>query len=376
MNALPESACFRRAGVLYRLGALEDDAEMRALLREASMESEITASLEREPSCFERSETPGRVIPIVARSETPPHDLIAMCTCHFMPVFSEGKTVDACYLGGLRLNGKYRGRAGVLKGGFDAIPILLPEARRSPLIFTSVARDNLRARRILEAGLNGMPEYRLLGDMETFAVSVRRGKKYGLLERARPSDVGEIVAFHNGIAAGGALSPVLEEEWLNRTGIDGEALFSRFLVYRENRRIAACLAVWDQRRYKQIVIKKYGQPLASLRPFWNIWARCARRQLLPSAGRRLEQVFLAFLAFAPSVAGREVFFIREALLTAEAMNADSALFGVSASSPSRENLKRALKPYIYVTRIESVELRGGVPPLPVPGVVHPEVALL
>jgi hypothetical protein len=376
MNALPDNFCFRRAGVIYRLATMEDDAEMRALLREASMESKITASLEREPSCFERSETPGRFIPIVARSEIPPHDLMAMCTCHFMPVYAAGKIVDACYLGGLRLSGKYRGRAGVLKGGFDAIPVLFQETRRSPLIFTSVAKYNRRARRILEAGLEGMPTYRFLGDMETFAVSVRRGKNYGLLELAQSSDTGEIAAFHNGIAAGGALSPVLDEEWLNRAGIDGEAMFRRFLVHRENGRIAACLAVWDQRNYKQIVIKKYGQPLAFLRPFWNIWANCARRQLLPAPGRHLEQVFLAFRAFAPSVADMEVFFIREALLTAKAMNADSALFGISSSSPGREKLKHALKPYIYETRIESVELRGGVPSLPVPGIIHPEVSLL
>jgi hypothetical protein len=376
MNASAETSCFRYAGALYRLATAADDAEMRAVLRETSMESKVTATLEREPSFFGPDEAPGRFVPIVARNEKPPHDLIGICACHFMPVYIEGKIVHSCYLGGLRLRRQYRGRAGVLRGGFDAIPVLLPNARTSPLLFTSVARDNRRARRILEAGLEGMPKYRFLGDMETFAVSVRRGKNYKLLERAQISDIPELAAFHNATAAKNALAPVLNEEWLNRPTIANDAIVRNFLVYRENGRIVACLALWDQRPYKQIVIQKYMRPWTFLRPLYNLWARCARRQLLPAPGRRLEQVFLAFRALDASVADKEVFFIREALLTAEAMGADSVLFGVSPDSPGYKKLKRALSPYIYETRIEAVELRGCISPLPVHGLVQPEAALL
>jgi hypothetical protein len=376
LNVPAEELCFRRAGVSYRPATAEDGPEIRAILRDVSMESRVTASLERD---FFRGldEIPGRFVPFAARNEKPPHDLIGIYTCHFMPVHVEGKVVYACYLGGLRLRGKYRGRPGILKGGFDSIPVLLPAARTSPLLFTSVAQDNRPARRILEAGLKGMPRYRFLGAMETFAVSVRQGKNHGLLEPAQGSDVRELAAFHNAAAAGRALAPVLDEEWLSRPAITNEPMFRNFLVHRKNGRIAACLSVWDQRPYKRIVIQKYRQPLASLRPAYNLWARFARRQLLPAPGQRLEQVFLAFRAFDASVADREADFIREALLTAEAkFAADSVLFGISPASPGYETLKHALKPYIYETRIESVELRDGAAPLPVHGIVQPEAALL
>jgi hypothetical protein len=376
MSIGTEGLCFRRAGVFYRLANEEDDPEMRAVLRETAMESLVTISLERE-SFFGPDEIPGRFVPFVAGNEKPPHDLIGIYTCHFMPVYVGREIVHSCYLGGLRLGRKYRGRAGVLKGGFDAIPVLLPAVRTSPLLFTSVAQDNRPARRILEAGLEGMPRYSFLGAMETFAVSVRRGKDYGLLKQAQSSDVRELVAFHNAAAAERALAPVLDEDWLNRPAVAGEAMFRNFFIHRKNGRIAACLAVWDQRPYKRIVVKKYRKLLGFLRPVYNLWARFARRPFLPLPGQRLNHVFLAFIAVDASVADKETDLIREALLTAETRcGANTVLFGTSPDAPGYKKLKHELKPYVYETRIESVELRDGSATPPVHGIIQPEVALL
>jgi hypothetical protein len=147
-----------------------------------------------------------------------------------------------------------------------------------------------------------------------------------------------------------------------------------FFIHRLEGRIKACIAVWDQRAYKQIVVRGYRRPLGMLRPFHNLWARAAKRPFLPAAGQRLEQVFIAFRAFDASVADKEAFFIREAIAAAGEIGADSALLGVAPSSPRYAELKRALKPYIYATRIETVDLCSPSPHLG--GAVQPEVALL
>ena len=361
---------YRRHNVIFRLAAVDDDIEMRAALRENSMDSWVTATLEYEPSCFAGKE-PGRYVPMIARNAENPHELVGLYSCRIAPVHVEGRELNACYLGGLRLRNKYRGRINILKDGFESIPRFLPEVRRIPLVFTSIAKENRRARRVLEAGLDGMPRYRFLGDMETFVVNVRRGRKTGLLEPACLADVSELAVFFNVVKAFTPLSPVLEAEWLESM-IRGSNI--NFFIHRAEGRVKACIAVWDQRAYKQIVVRGYRRPLGMLRPFYNLWAQATKRPHFPAVGQRVEQVFLAFRAFDDSVADKEVFFILEALATAREIGAESAMLGVVPSSPQYVELKRVLKPYIYATRIEAVDLCSPSPHID--GAVQPEVALL
>jgi hypothetical protein len=212
--------------------------------------------------------------------------------------------------------------------------------------------------------------------METFVVSVTRGCDSGLLKRAVLSDASEIAAFYNAQKAFVSLSPVLEEAWLGQMIQENSIDFfiHRDASRRDGKAVDACIAVWDQRAYKQIVVRGYGRVLNILRPFVNLWARFAKKQFLPAPGRRLEQVFLAFCAVDASAADKEEVFIREALHYARQKGADSALLGVSPLSPCHGKLKQALSPYIYTTRIQSVELCS--PPPRIDGFVQPEVALL
>jgi len=364
---------YRRLGIVYRLATAEDGAEIRAAMRENPMDSWVFATLEYDPSCLAGKE-PGRFVPMLARNAERPHELAGIYGCQFTSVHVNGQATEACYLGRLRLCGQYRGRPNVLKGGFESLPHLLPEIGTIPVIFTSIAKENKRARRILEAGLKGMPRYSFIGEMETFIVSVRRGRKSGLLERASLSDVPELTAFHNKTMAHTFLAPVLDEAWLESMIRNA---WMDFFVHRVEGRIKACIAVWDQRAYKQIIIHGYRQPLGMLRPFHNLWAQIAKRPLWPVAGERLQQVFLAFRAFDASVADKEALFISEALVAAKNIGADSALLGVAPASPQYLELKRTLKPYIYATRIEMVDLcPPSCPTSDISGGCQPEVALL
>jgi hypothetical protein len=291
-----------------------------------------------------------------------------------MPLHIDNEAVRAYYLGELRLRAKYRGRIGILKGGFESISRLLPEIAKSRLIFTSIARENIRARRILEAGIKGMPRYRFLGEMETFAASVRQCGRYGLLERAGMEDAGELADFYNASASNIQMSPVLDVDWLCRRSASGKPMIGNFLVHRREGRIVFCAAIWDQRAYRQIVIRGYRQPILSLRRLYNLWGLATRRQTLPPVGGRLEQVFLAFCACAASAADKETLFLREALHAAKLSGADSALLGISPASPSYCRLKRALRPQVYSTRLYAVDLSGEKPKT-LQGLIQPEAAL-
>ena len=362
---------YSRAGIHYSRVRPEERAAVREALRKNPMDSWVITSLDRDPFA---DEGPGRFVPMRARDAN--GELAGLYSCALTHLHLGGQRVEACYLGGLRLCGKYRGRVGILKGGFESIPFLVPEIRSAALSFTSIASENVRARRVLEAGLAGMPRYLFLGDMETFAVSVRRGRSFGLLERALDSDIAELAAFYNKTSGRFDLSPVLEEKWLSGPSLSGFPMIRNFLVHRKNGRIKACLALWDQREYRQIIVQGYRSPLDILRPFCSFCCRLTRRPSLPVPGSRLEQVFIAFRATDPSIAYLERAFIQEALAAASHMGADSVLLGISPSSQNRDDLRQKLKPFVYATRIYSVELHNDLRPPSLSGIVQPEAALL
>lgn len=365
------------SGYRFAVAAERDDAELRAALRGSAMPAWVAATVEREPSYFAANDLPGHCVTVTARESHEPGELAGLCSCAFFPVHLNGRPVEACYLGSLRLREKFRARPGLLKRGFEALPRLVPAAAGASLLFTSIASDNAPARRILEAGARGMPRYTLLGEMATCALGVGCARGYGLLERAKPSDAAELAAFHNEACSGVQLSPVLSEDWLSNSCASGRPMIEHFLIHRREGRIAACIAVWDQRAYRQIVVRGYRQPLRALRGAHNAMARLRGQPQLPPVGGRLEQVFLAFAALDPALDDGDFFvrLVREALLSVRMAGADGALIGLSPNSARYAALRRALSCYVYKTRIESVALAGATPP-EISGFVQPEVALL
>jgi hypothetical protein len=374
---LADKAGFIRRGILYGRAAPGDDGDMRAALRETPMESWISTSMEREPSFFGPDGKPGKSVPMTARTAELPHELAGLYGCSSMRIHINGAAAAACYLEGLRLRKKFRGRVDILKGGFESIPLLAPEVKEASMVFTSVASDNRPARRILEAGVRGMPRYSLLGELETFAIGTGAARNYGLLEAASSVDARELAEFHNSSRIRVQLSPVLDESWLRGESAVGQPI-RNFLVHRENGRIKACVMVWDQRHHRQVVVRGYRQPIAFTRPAYNLWALASGRPVLPPAGSRLEQVFLAFIALDESVDDAEflVSLIKEALVRAKSMRACVALFGISPKSVHRRALKHKLNPWVYRTRIEAVELAACRKPPEIEGVMQPEIALL
>ena len=140
--------------------------------------------------------------------------------------------------------------------------------------------------------------------------------------------------------------------------------------------LEGCLALWDQRAFKQSVVKAYKRPLTYLRRFYNLFARSTKRVELPAVGEALEHVFIAFFAFQDKEVA--VTAIREAARIAEAKKASCCVIGLSSRHPLLADVKRLFKPSIYRTEIETVVPYGKRADAVDfdDAIVQPEVALL
>ncbi len=371
---MPANQSYHADGIVYRPAVENDDAQLRQLLHDNAMDSWVSMSLEREPSYFAGNNLMGESQVVLAHSDTEDAVAIGMYNCTLMPQHINGRPQQVGYLAGLRVNSNYRNRIRILRQGYNSIRPLLGE-QSATLWMTSIAEENHRARRLLEAKLKGMPTYSYIGELNTLALSCQHGCDTGILQPATAADIPELIAVYNRNVFRYHFSPVLEEGWLK--GLSGKQGLSLgdFYLLKDNGRIEGCVALWDQRGFKQVVAQGYRFPLNILRPGYNIWARLTGQITLPAIGHALQSIYFAFAVF-PQKSERAIAMLQDALNKAQAKGAHAAVLGLSAENPLYLTLSRRFKPSCYTTCIENVVLPGEVKPELDKRPVQPDAALL
>ena len=316
----------------FRIATPDDDATVRALLRETAMPSWADMAIEREPSSYDWA--------VLAEKND---EVIGVYTASVLPAHVDGHPQRLGYLGGLRVRPGHRRRIRHLREGYASVPALARE--QVPWWFTTIGADNVIARRLLEAGVRGLPRYHFRGEYLTFALPTSRGRRRNIWRR------GADVALHNDLASQFQCSPVLDDDVVDRVG--------NFFVCD-----GGVAALWDQRAFKRIVAARYRTP--SLIPIYNAYAKLARRIPLPREGQALDHTFIAFFAMrTPSVEAIEDLLSH--------CTTPIATIGMHAENPLRGIVQR-FKPMSMRSRVYAVAFDGSVPPNGRPA--QPEAALL
>ncbi|MCI5145719.1 MAG: hypothetical protein D3923_09350, partial [Candidatus Electrothrix sp. AR3] len=167
---------YSAGGIIFRQAGADDDRALRSLLRNNPMDSWVNISIECEPSFFAGQGLMGPSVAVIALEENS-QATVGMYTCSLLPVHLNGSTERIHYLGGLRVHPQYRFKLSILKNGFTSIEPLISciGEKMLPFQFTSIAKKNTQAKRLLEARLKGMPIYTPVGELTTLAISTRRG---------------------------------------------------------------------------------------------------------------------------------------------------------------------------------------------------------
>ena len=268
------------------------DADIRRLLRENPMRGAVSVSFEREPEYFRGTGLAGGKDQAIVAYE---HGrLVCMGRCTRRDSWVNRRVTRTGYLGELRLDDKAQRRFAIVRDGYR----FFAERQEDELLFTSIAADNERARRLLESGLRGLPAYDFLGELETLLVAVPRQPRPTKLRVARaiPEDMPALVRLLNLHGQRYQLATVWTEERLRALAGKGLPL-ERFLVATDGGGMVACGALWDQRSFRQTVIREYAGVIGLARPLLNVARRLLGHPRLPAPGAMLAQAFLSPLAF-------------------------------------------------------------------------------
>jgi hypothetical protein len=344
------------------------------------MHGQISLSLEREPDYFVDAQIPGEVKQtIVARDA---ERMAAVGACTIRQRFVNGKSARVGYLGGLRLNSRYEGRFDILRRGYECFHEL-QTAAPADFYFTSIATDNLRARSFLERGIRGMPLYEFVGEFVTLLVPTRSARGPTSSDSNPETRLGfsgrpdRFFQFLNEANAAFQFSPCWTAEELSTLETLGLSE-SDFCFHSQAGEIAGCAALWDQRIFKQTVVRGYAQPLAFVRPMLNAVSPMFGQPRLPAVGAVLSNAFVSHLAARKGDEHLMTRLIADLAVTAHKSGIELLTLGFAANDLRLESVCRQFRCRKYHSRIYLVhwpciggsarELDGRL--------INPEAALL
>jgi hypothetical protein len=356
-SAVAESLIAPRtiAGVRYALATPADDADVRRLLRENPMPGRVQVSLEREPDARIAAAVEGDVHHAILARDAATGDVIAVGGVSVREMFLNGEPARVGYLGQLRLDQRHRPRASVIVNGYRFFREL-HERLGVTLYLTSIAADNLAARRLLERGLAGMPTYRPLDRFVTHLLSPRAIAPRVNGVAVAPVAPDEVIDCLNRNGQRFQFAPAwTEAELIGRTST-GEL---RLLAARRRGRVVGCVGVWDQSAYKQAVIRGYAPAIARWRRWINVAGRLVGTPPLPPVGTPLELAYLSHLAVDGDDADADADVFAALLSAACRGSAGQFVLGLSERHPLAATIPRSLRRHTYRTQLYAVHFEDG-----------------
>lgn len=343
------------------------------MLRDVALGGEWSIALTREPDGLGGPHLPGERQDIIIARDTATGAPVGLCERVVRPSWLGGEVVDLPYLGALRIAPSHRHRIAILRGGFAMLRDQCARVSDYPVAFTSITSDNAPARRLLTAGVRGLPGYTPLCDFSTFALRPRAAAPDPAITPAAEGDMAALAAFLAPIMARRDLAPVWSEAGLRTLSAE-----ARLLVLRESGVITGCIALWDERRHRQAVLVDCPPLLRRLRAPANLAFRLRGLPAIPKVGAVIDQACLAICAALDDCPARFLRLVRAALDEAQRSDLGAVMVGLPADHPWRTALKAALPAIEYRTSLfavgwpEDANFAEGIDPAR----VFPEVALL
>ena len=300
-RALTRREAFSAPRFDIRLAEAADDLEIRRLLREHPLPGDVTLTFEREPDSAIASAIEGDVHQTMVAREPVSGRIVGTASRAERDVFVNGQVTRIGYLGQLRTSVRGHRVASLLDEGFRFCRALHGRGDVSAYL-VAIVEDNHAARRVL-CGLRSYdaPAFERVGTLVTLAIPRRRrrplsNRKDIEIRRGSAVLLDEIVACLNRNGARHQLAPVWTvDELLSMRRTPGLAP-SDFLVAVQGRRVVACIALWDQRSFKQVVVRGYSPQLARWRRVINVAGPLFGVPVLPQIGSPLDFVYLSHVA--------------------------------------------------------------------------------
>ena len=281
----------------FELATQSDDPALRRIMADVSMPGAVEIAFQREPNYFRANCVLGPdQQTIVCRDAHRDNQIVGLATRSVHNLHYQGDVRRIGYLGSLRLLPSAR-KQNVLSRGYRFVREL-HEADANPPDFyiTTIADGNAAAIRSLTTNRADLPTYSKLTTLHTLAISRRasRSAPGPDIEIHQPTNLPEITAALRQIEPHRNLEPDYgETDFEPGNTFDGLAAKNTLMLTKHGQFVAIA-ATWDQRHFRQSVVRDYSPSVRLLRPLHNLISAICRRAPLPRIGQTLDLTYLAF----------------------------------------------------------------------------------
>ncbi len=343
----------------YELAHAADDEALRRLLRNNPLPGALSLSLEREPCFFwgcgvegERCET------YVARDEAAGR-VAGLGSRAVRWAWVQGRRQVLGYLGQARVDPDYR-RKGMVSAAYARV---LQQHRTDPqpvpFYVTTIIADNRIARWAFEKERPNKPTYRRWGELVTLALLARPQRPPAIpaglqLKRGTEGDLDAVAACLTRHNRRFQFGPCWEAADLRHPERTRDLAPEDFFLAWRGETLVGCVALWDQRGFKQTRVRGYGGPLKWLRPVYNsVGPRVLGLPRMPAVGEVIPHAFAALLAVDQDDAAVARVLVAAALAEAQRRGLAYLALGLCEGHPLLAGLRKAFwhvpyRSFLYV----------------------------
>ncbi len=340
-----------------------DEPELRRLLREIPMAGFLTVSMQREPDFYHSAGVEGDTHQTVVVRSPKGDGLIALGTRSTHEAFINGVAVRQGYLSQVRISPAYRGGGRLLQKGYAR---LHAKHQEDPVHchITTIIEDNVVARRALTSGRVGIPPYTPQGVLCTLLIPAtsRRYRELpeGILTcRGTESRMIAIADFLQTEYVRFQFAPRWTAEHLMDATRCRGLRPEDFIVALDGERIVGCLAVWDQRAFKQTVVHRYGLGLGRLIGTFNRMGARFNLPHLPRCGEAVDVACLSHVAVRGDDAAIGLALVRAGIDEVRCRGLAFAAIGLAERHPLYRPIKKAFGHLQYRSILYTVHWDDG-----------------
>jgi len=343
------------------LADASDDEALKQLVADNPMNGRFQISLRREPSFFHAVKIQGPFCQVGVARDLHSGRAVGCATRAVRPAYLNGERAELGYIGGLRLDPRFRG--GMLLARAYRTFRRLHEDERTRLYLTTIIDDNHAVRQLLGSQRAGLPRYHDWGRYHTLVIDSTRKRQPSAgslrVERGNQSRVAEISDCLSRNGRRRQFFPhYTEEEFSKSCQHFRDFNVGDFHLALKGSRVVGVAAAWDQSAFKQTVLVGYSGMVKTVRPLYNLVARLGGLPRLPSPGSLLKHCFMSFVA----VDGDELDVFRALLDSIHSQVAAQGYDYLMVGLHQRDPLLRAAREYPhrdYVSRLYVVYWEDG-----------------
>lgn len=276
--------------MLIRAATKEDNQALLVLSRQAPMDAKLVVNNDRTPDYFYLDDLLGET-PVIFVAEKQ-NKIIGTVGVVFRTVEYKGKAVSVAYIGGIKIENPYQNILLTFRLMKHVMDYLMDTPVKLGFILVIGANRAIEA---LLSGRAGIPAFDLVSNYRVKNIFplpfLRPGKKYSL-RPATQTDISEIAELYKRFFAGYELRPDWTAGYLSSLYEQKDFDLDNTCLAIHNDTIVAAISLWDQSRFKNTVISRYGGKFAFLKKI------ISPLRLVPPEEHPLSELVIRHLVFA------------------------------------------------------------------------------